>query len=122
MKKSVHATLHTAGDGYWSDQARAVRITDLEVAYSNEDQTFGELCVYFDPRDWNVREHGLIYTDRQFQAELRHFLKCLGLPGDDVAYSEQGMQSNSYVSLDCGERFLATWMAYTGEQIKPGYH
>ena len=52
---------------------------------------------------------GLIYTDKDFIAELRMFLAQHGLPGDDVDYSEQGMQGDDYVSLDAGEEFVRAW-------------
>jgi hypothetical protein len=100
---------NTAGNGLWSGEDRAVRITDMQLGYVADDLDFGELCVVFDTKTWDVNEHGLIYTDRQFLRELREFLDQHGLPGSDVDYSEQGMQGTDYVSLDIGEEFLAAW-------------
>ena len=37
------------------------------------------------------------------------FLHQHGLPGNDVDYSEQGMQGDDYVSCDVGEEFLKAW-------------
>jgi hypothetical protein len=102
---------NTAGNGLWSGEERAVRITDMKLGYVADDLDFGELCVVFDTKTWDVNEHGLIYTDRQFLRELREFLDVHGLPGADVDYSEQGMQGNNYVSLDIGEDFLTAWSA-----------
>ena len=102
-------TLNTIGDGYWSDVAKAVKITDMRVPYINDDGDFGELCVYFDTKSWDVRKDGLIYTDSLFLNELQAFLDSMGLMGADADYSEQGMQGDNYVSLDVGKGFLDSW-------------
>ena len=99
----------TAGDGYWSDVAKPVLITDMRLGYVSDDKDFGELCVYFDTKYWDVNKDGLIYTDSQFLSDLQAFLDSMGLMGADVEYSEQGMQGDDYVSLDVGEGFLRTW-------------
>lgn len=100
----------TVGDSYWSNQARQVRITGISVAYVNDKLTHGELRVYFDTESWNVKEHGLIYTDSGFLRDLQDFLTGLGMAGKDVDYSEQGMQGRDYVSLDVGPEFLQSWL------------
>jgi hypothetical protein len=105
----------TNGKGYWSPVATAVTITDMQVSYCDEDKDFGELRVYFDTATWNTEHDGLIYTDNQFKNELRVFLCTHGLVGDDVDYSEQGMQGDDYVSLDIGAKFIASWEAKFGE-------
>lgn len=102
---------NTSGDGYWSRQQKAVRIVDMRLGYIDDDKDFGELCVYFDTKTWDVNADGLIYTDRQFQNELQAFLNTQGLLGSDVCYSEQGMQGDDYVSLDVGKEFLTAWEA-----------
>ena len=102
---------NTAGNGLWSGEERAVTVTDMQLGYVSDELDFGELRVKFDRRTWDVQEHGLIYTDRLFIKELREFLDVHGLPGNDVDYSEQGMQGDDYVSLDIGEKFLAAWSA-----------
>jgi hypothetical protein len=43
--------------------------------------------------------------------ELRGALTAHQLPGKDVAYSEQGMQGDDYVSCDVGKKFLGAWAA-----------
>ena len=102
-------TLHTAGDGYWSDVAKAVRITELHLNYVSEDASFGELCVHFNTDDWNVSTHGFIYGDEQFEAELQNYLTSIGLDGANISYSEQGMQGDNYVSYDVGKSFVASY-------------
>lgn len=104
------ATLHTGGDGYWSDVAKAVRITELRLVYVNDDEDFGELHVCFNTDDWRPDTSGLIYTDSVFEAELCEYLTSIGL-GTDVSYSEQGMQGDNYVSCDVEGEFLASYKA-----------
>ena len=115
-------TFNTDGSGYWSSEERAVTITNIDLdsgtQWEGEDEIFGELRVYFNTDTWDVREHGLIYTDKLFLAELRAFLNAHGLPGDDVWYSEQGMQGDDYVSLDAGTEFYRAWMEKFGIEFK----
>jgi hypothetical protein len=114
----TYTTLHTNGLGYWSNTAKAVDITALDLQYISEDKDFGELCVHFAVDDfpsncWDVNTMGLIYTDKQFKRELREYLVSLGFTqaeADDVEYSEQGMQGDSYVSCDVGAVFIAGLM------------
>lgn len=111
MEKVV---MHTDGSGLWSRRAAAVHITDIQpqrgFIYDEDDEICGELRVYFNAKTWKVEKDGLIYTDCRFIKELRQFLESHGLPGDDVGYSEQGMQGYNYVSLDAGEKFYSAWM------------
>ena len=106
----VNATLNTNGLGYWSRMQKAVEITHLQLAYTNDELDFGELRVRFNTKTWNVDTDGLIYTDKQFMRELKDLLTQLGFDASDVHYSEQGMQGNNYVSCDVGECFINTFM------------
>lgn len=110
-------TLNTQGNGYWSREVRAVKTLRLELGYINDEQNFGELRVYFDTKTWNVRKHGLIYTDSLFIKELREQLDLVVFPGKDVDYSEQGMQGDNYVSLDVGKKFLKAWLKKVDETV-----
>jgi len=105
----------TAGTGYWSTATKEVDIEDIKLRWVSEDKDYGELAVYFDTGDWDVGIDGLIYTDPLFAEQLRKFLNKHGLAGDDVSYSEQGMQGEDYVSLDVGEDFINSWVAKFGE-------
>lgn len=107
----VDAVLNTCGDGYWSSKRAAVKLNKLALGYVNDEEDFGELRVYFNVNTWRVNRDGLIYTDSQFLKELRKLLNSLGYKGNDVDYSEQGMQGDNYVSLDVGKRFLDSWKA-----------
>mgnify|MGYP006293968729 CR=1 FL=1 len=100
---------NTCGNGYWSDEAKAVSIVDMRINYCSDEMDFGELQVYFDTKTWDVYKDGLIYTDKLFKTQLREFLTAHGLPGADVDYSEQGMQGDNYVSLDVGADFIHAW-------------
>ena len=113
--------LHTDGKrGLWSNVAKAVRITDIQLGQGTiwagdpEDEAFGELRVYFDEATWDTDEDGLIYTDKRFLRELQEFLTAHGLPGKDICYSEQGMQGDDYVSLDAGGKFYKAWIEKFG--------
>jgi hypothetical protein len=106
----VTATLNTNGNGYWSRKATAVEITHLQLAYINDEMSFGELRVRFNTNTWDVNKDGLIYTDKQFMRELKELLTAKGFDASDVSYSEQGMQGDAYVSCDVGECFINTFM------------
>ena len=106
-------TLHTNGKGYWSNVAKAVDITKLDLQYCTAERDFGELCVYFNTNSWDVNTNGLIYTDKLFMTELRAYLQTIGFTAEeanDVSYSEQGMQTDAYVSCDVGAVFIAGLM------------
>lgn len=102
-------TLNTVGDGFWSFEARKIKTTELEVAYINSAEDFGELRVYFDTDTWSVAQHGLIYTDSLFIDLLKQALAQEGFDTTGIDYSEQGMQGKDYVSLDVGKEFLDSW-------------
>ena len=111
--KYHNTILHTDGHGYWSNTATAVRVVGFELGYVNPEGDFGELRVYFDENTWNTDDHGLIYTDQRFAEELRAWLTELGYASADVHYSEQGMQGEDYVSLDCDAAFINSYNRLT---------
>ena len=96
--------LNVGGDGLWSDKIALVTIKGFDILENGD--TFGELRLYFDRRNWDTYRDGLIYTDRRFERELIEALNAAGYPGKDVDYSEQGMQGDDYVSFDIGKKFL----------------
>ncbi len=103
-------SLNTNGNGYWSTTAKAVDVEALDLQYITNDKDFGELCIHFNTNDWDTKTDGLIYTDKKFMSELRTYLQTVGFTeaeADDVSYSEQGMQSDNYVSCDVGAVFIA---------------
>jgi len=113
-------TLHTDGNGLWSASAQPVNVTSIETHYDEEEKNpdFGELQVFFDTASWDTEEDGLIYTDDNFEAELRTALQKAGFSeaaAKDVNYSEQGMQGDDYVSFDVGSDFLKEWLVLSSE-------
>lgn len=106
---------NTSGSGLWSSEVRAVRVVDMQIGYIEDEfddggcPDFGELRVYFDTKTWDTYDDGLIYTDDGFLHDLSKFLVSHGLPGEDVSYSEQGMQGGDYVSLVVSGKFLDAW-------------
>ena len=112
------ATLHTDGNGHWTRLVLSVRITELSLGYINEEGNFAELFVHFNTDDWRCDKMGLIYTDKLFKKELQEFATSIGLAGDDIEYSEQGMQLDNAVSCDVGAKFMASWKAKYPEQFK----
>ena len=108
--RKVNFMTLTDGKGYWSKTVKTVPINRVRLAYVDDEGTFGELRAYFDPRDWNTDEDGLIYTDMMWK---HSFLTCMenvmGFSPDailDVSYSEMGMQGENYVSMDVGSQFI----------------
>jgi len=115
--RKVNQSISTDGSSLWSEVAREVKILGIDVPYINDEGDFGELHVIFDTATWDVAKDGLIYTDKQFLKELKDLLTNMGLPGDDVNYSEQGMQGTKFVSLDIGEKFINAWRVRTLESM-----
>jgi hypothetical protein len=105
------AILHTNGGGYWTAVAKPVQITELKVSYINDECDFGELRVHFNTDSWRPDRDSLIYSDKLFIAELQAYASNVGLAGEDISYSEQGMQGDNYVSCDVGKAFIDSWMA-----------
>ena len=116
-------TLHADGKGLWSSETRAVKTTKIECIRNDVD--CGEVRVYFTKRSWDPDKHGLIYTDEQWLKELRKAIRAeLGFTvkaARDVDYSEQGMQGDNYVSLECGEDFLANFISAGGKFVEDFY-
>jgi hypothetical protein len=104
------AVIKTSGKGLWSDAVKDVKLLGMDIPYTDDNDSFGELRVYFDTNTWNTFDDGLIYTDEKFLNELRIFLCVLGFPGSDVNYSEQGMQGRDFISLDVGVSFIKTFI------------
>ena len=104
----VNTNLSTDGSGYWSKLATKVLVTGLELSYTSDDWEHGELRVHFSPDTWNVDVYGLIYTDNEFISNVKVLLSRLEL-GTDVSYSEQGMQGDTFVSLDVGPEFIKSY-------------
>lgn len=112
---------NTDGSGLWSNEARPVHITKIcvDAFFDSRNRLYAELRVFFSTDTWNIREHGLIYTDDRFLKELCSYLESESLVGFDVEYSEQGMQGEDYVSLDVGDMFVRSWAEKFGVLLPP---
>ena len=120
----IFTTLHTNGNGYWSNIAKAVDIESLRLQYCNYERDFGELCVHFASYSWDTAVDGLVYTDKLFMTELRAYLQTIGFTeaeANDVNYSEQGMQTDEYVSCDVGAVFIAGLMRLDPAHVQAVY-
>lgn len=98
----------TDGLGLWTSRKEPVRITGVSIEYIDRINSYVELDVHLDTTTWNTKEFGLIYTDRLFLKGLRQLLTSKGLDGDAIDYTEQGMQGDSYVSIEAGATFIDT--------------
>ena len=108
--RPVNFITKTDGKGLWSETVKTVGINRVKLAYVNEEGDFGELRAYFNPKEWDTDNDGLIYTDMMWK---HSFLTCMenvmGFSPDailDVSYSEMGMQGENYVSMDVGPQFI----------------
>ena len=106
-------TCRTDGGGHWSKKVCDVPILQLQISYLNEEtllsSTHGELRIMFDRDAWDVKEDGLIYTDRLFMKQFQRLLIRSGFSARaavSVNYSEQGMQGSNFVSCDAHQPFL----------------
>jgi hypothetical protein len=113
----------TAGDGYWSNAVKDVRVTAMGMFIGlvdewadDEDETEecysdSDFAVHYDTATWNDDVDGLIYTDSAFlanvQDKMRDVLLQMGVDdatanelAGDISYSEQGMQDEGRVSCD----------------------
>ena len=103
----------TAGDGYWSDVSKDVRVTEMGMYVNTTDEEFGDGDFYalYDEATWDMDKDGLIYTDGAFIANVQDFMRDtllkMGVDDDvantlvaDITYSEQGMQDYGRVSFD----------------------
>jgi hypothetical protein len=92
-------TLWTDGQGLWTDRAAAVKVTHISLradTYNDGKTYYGELRAYFDPKSWNVKTDGLIYTDPTFLTIFKTALTRRGLPAHGVNYSEAGRRLREF--------------------------
>jgi len=106
MQTSTPLILSTDGSGLWSDKIADIRIQEIVIVDLDEDDTFGSLHAVFDTQDWNTEKDGLIYTDKQFLADLCRYLEKQGINITDIGYSEQGRQGDNFVDFDISEGFI----------------
>ncbi len=110
----VNIQTRTDGTSLWAHGLMEnVTIRRLEIGYLADDKNFGELRAYFDPKQWDCFELGLIYTDEGWMECLKKELAKIGFSKisiDGLSYSEQGMQGDDYVSMDFDGPFYSEWI------------
>ena len=115
----LDAVYTTAGDGYWSDTVKDVRVTEMGIYVSkqSDDGEYycdGDFYISYDEDTWNDDEDGLIYTDSAFIAYVREYMQYVLMQmgasetqainiANSIEYSEQGMQDYGRVSCDAYE-------------------
>ena len=106
----VNFVTQTNGRGYWTSKKKTIKINKVFIhTFDGADQDFGELRAYFDAKEWDVDNDGLVYSDPGWLASFKSCMATLGFSNmalNDIGYTEQGMQGETYVSLDVGGRFL----------------
>ena len=112
---TVNKMFTTCGDGYWSNVAKEVFVTDVGMYVSTKNEADegdeaeyydGDMYVLYDEATWDNSVDGLIYTDSAFLEQVRTALIAGGVSieaATAVSYSEQGMQDDGRVSLDAFE-------------------
>ena len=104
---TVNKMFTTCGDGLWSTEATEVFVESINMFISTEgedgDYCDGDLQAYFTEATWDTDKLGLIYTDSAFLECVHTELIKAGISieaAEAVDYSEQGMQGDTYVSMD----------------------
>ncbi len=121
MKVEIYTC--TDGKGPNTDEnARTVLISKIDFGYQSttffpDDPFKGELRAHFDPLgfvpgSWNVEGYGHIHSDKSWLRSFKAGLRDLGISikgAQDVKYAELDRQGESYVTLDVGPVFYASF-------------
>ena len=105
---------NTNGSGLWSNLQKRIKILVMEICYLDDEENFGELRLYFNPKIWNIEKYGLIYTDELFLDDFIKYLNkyyVFNINKNDLSYSEQGMQGYDFVSCDINSTFIQNYHA-----------
>ena len=106
--RKINITCNTNGKGLWSRHQRKINHKKMEIKTFCDDFSFYELKVFFNKKDWDTDNHGIVYTDPLWIKEFRQGLVNLGFSKASVKecdYSESGMQGDNYISLDASLKF-----------------
>jgi hypothetical protein len=102
------------GEGHWTIKQKSVplrievSIDPMEIERGPNGTILYAYCTfrgYFQSKHWNVYEDGLLYTDKQVQAQVNAWLANMNY-GGKVYWSEQGRQDVEYVDFDMDYRLL----------------
>lgn len=99
-------TASTNGKGYYTDQAKKVRITEIRISryVRSKNKPLLQMEVYFNTKDWNTKKDDLIYGDEKWISELRKGLQSIGFVATGLDYTEQGMQEDDFVSVETNNK------------------
>ena len=99
-------TASTNGKGYYTDQAKKVRITEIRISryVRSKNKPLLQMEVYFNTKDWNTKKDDLIYGDEKWISELRKGLQSIGFIATGLDYTEQGMQEDDFVSVETSNK------------------
>lgn len=102
--------------GYWThyenlrkDGIRSIMVRPHIILWGDVDTPhdptiFCDLHMVFDPAVWNTSIYGLIYTDPTFEEAVQAWAQTFGLHTTahlhSPSYTEQGMQTDDYVSME----------------------
>ena len=104
LEITVNKMFTTCGDGYWSEVAKEVFVESINMfIFADAESGAGDLQAYFTEATWDTDTLGLIYTDSAFLECVQTELIKAGISieaAEAVEYSEQGMQGDTYVSMD----------------------
>jgi hypothetical protein len=86
--------------GIWghSDKKIDIKIKSVEFDPYNE-LKYNWLCLELYINKSIQYKHGLVYTNETFLKGIQTLITKAGLKGKDIAYTEQGMQRDDYVSM-----------------------
>lgn len=104
-KQAVDEEFRTDGSGLYTDVVRPVLIKEV-VVEDLRDEHCGVLVNFFFT-GWDARKNGDIYTDKQFKRDAsaymqKHFQHVPGADWSRLDYTEHGMQTDEYVSMEIG--------------------
>jgi len=105
MTEQLKQTNGVKGDGFWSGWQGVVHgVLEFNQYQWNIDEGSNYANAKFHLDIWDP-EDGLIYTDSLFLEDLQKNLKAAGFKHyDEISYSEQGMQGEKFVDLDCTDK------------------
>ena len=111
------ATLRTKGDGLYAQHDDAEKPTDVvvdkaEFMYTDYGGGYNYyIKVYIDPKTWNGRKMGTLYTDTGFEKALRKELQNQGYPtGPGIQYADSDHHGPNHLGFAIvGDRVEKEW-------------
>lgn len=111
-------TLRTKGDSIYAEHEDAEKPMNVDVIKAehmymnnNHDGWNQYVRVYLDPRTWNARKLGMLFSDTGFEKAFKKELANQGYPtGPNIQYAESDYQGKDYVTfMIVGKRVEQEW-------------